>query len=273
MSMAAEFPYRSLGYHAPKSAKRVSPFGQTAFATRAGVQAALWAVHGVESIADEIDQWLPEYDVKQLLRQPTPFEWVHNQMELKPWVCSRHSQAAIQAVADLAREHAIAPASVTRVKLRLSSMYIIPHQFEPAPDDFLQASLSTQWAVAMVLQGIPAGPRWLSPAQLADPLSRRLAALVEIDEDRESTRAYKKLRSFDIRGAATIEASGLTHARDYGIAETYGSPGMEMTDAMVESKFLEATSLSMSPERARSLLHGARSILDLGDINDLARQL
>ncbi len=273
MSMAAEMPYRALAYLGPKTPKRVSPFGTTGFATRAGIQAALWAEHGVESVADEIDQWLPDYDRAALLQQPTPYHWVDGIMELKPWVCSRHSQAAIQAAVDLVREHAIDPRAVTAVKLRLSSMYLIPHQFEPAPETFLQATLSTQWAIAMVLQGLPAGPQWLSSERLADPFSRRLAALVEIVEDPESTRAYKELRWLDIRGAAEIRAGGQSYSRDYSIAETYGSPGADMTEDMVEAKFLEATSLSMDRSRARRLLDAARGIDDMSDINELAALL
>ena len=273
MSMAAEFPYRALAYLGPKTPKRVSPFGTTGFATRAGIQAALWAEHGVESVEDEIDQWLPDYDRATLLQQPTPYHWVDGIMELKPWVCSRHSQAAIQAAADLVREHSIDPRAVTAIRLRLSSMYIIPHQFEPAPDTFLQATLSTQWAIAMVLQRLPAGPQWLSAERLADPFSRRLSAMVEIVEDKESTRAYKELRWLDIRGAAEITVNGQTYARDYSIAETYGSPGIDMTEEMVESKFLEATSLTMDKPRARRVLEAARRIDEYRDINEFAALL
>lgn len=272
ISMAAEMPYRALAYLGPKTPKRVSPFGTTGFATRAGIQAALWAEHGVESVADEIDQWLPDYDRAALLQQPTPYHWVDGIMELKPWVCSRHSQAAIQAAEVLVREHAIDPKAVSSVRLRLSSMYLIPHQFEPAPDTMLQATLSTQWAIAMVLQGIPAGPKWLSAERLADPFSRQLAARVEIVEDPESTRAYKELRWLDIRGAAEITAGGRTYTRDYSIGETYGSPGADMTEAMVESKFMEATALSLDEARARRLLDAVRRFDEFGDINELAAQ-
>jgi 2-methylcitrate dehydratase PrpD len=271
MSMACEFPYRALAYHlAPRTPKRITPLGSTGFATRAGVQASLWAEHRVESVADEIDQWLPEYDQSVLLQQPTPYHWVDGQMELKPWVCSRHSQAAIQAAVDLVREHTIDAQSVTAVKLKLSGMYLIPHQFDPAPDNFLQASLSTQWAIAMVLQRIPAGPKWLVSERLSDPFSRQLAALVEIVEDPESTRAYKELRWFDIVGVAEIVAGGKTYQRKYTIAETYGSPGMDMTERMVEEKFLESTSLSMSRTKAQRLLAAARRIDETNDINELA---
>ncbi|MBM3503596.1 MAG: MmgE/PrpD family protein [Alphaproteobacteria bacterium] len=270
ISLAAELPYRPLVYFlAAKVPKRITPFGSTGFCTRAGVQAALWAEHGVESVPDEVDQWMAGYDRAILLQQPTPYHWVDGQMELKPWVCSRHSQAGIQSVVDLVREHAIDPRSVTAVKLRLSGMYVIPHQFEPSPDTYMQATLSTQWAVAMVLQRIPPGPRWVNAERLADPFSRELARRVAIEEDPAWTRAYKELRWFEIGGAAEIVAGGKTFRRGYTIAETYGSPGVDMTDAMVEEKFLECTSLSMSAERARKLLAGTRRIAEFADINEL----
>ena len=43
-----------------------------------------------------------------------------------------------------------------------------------------------------------------------------------------------------------------------------------MPEAMVEEKFMEATSLSLSPIRARGLLATLRRIEELNDINDLA---
>lgn len=270
MSMAGEFPYRPLAYYMnARQPKRISPFGMTGFSTRAGVQAALYAEYDVESVADEIDQWLPEYDREKLLQQPTPFHWCWDQMELKPWVCSRHSQAGIQAVHDLVRENAIDARTVAGVTLALSGMYLIPHQFEPAPDTFLEATLSTQWAVAMVLQGVPAGPQWLTRERLADPFSRQLAARVQIVEDPESTRAYKELRWFDIRGGATIAAGGKTYRRTCTIAETWGSPGVDMTEAMEREKFLESTALSMSRDKALALLEAARRIDGMADVNAL----
>jgi 2-methylcitrate dehydratase PrpD len=271
MSFAAEFPYRPLAYYlAAKVPKRITPFGTTGFYARAGVQAALWAEHDVDGVRDEIDLWMADYDRAILLQQPTPYHWVDGQMELKPWVCSRHSQAGIQAVADLVREHALDWRTVTAVKLRLSGMYVIPHQYEPAPDSYMQATLSTQWAVAMVLQRIPPGPKWVSAERLADPFSRDLARRVEIEEEPEWTRAYKELRWFDIGGGAEIAAGGRTYRRSYTIAETLGSPGVDMPDAMVEAKFLECTSLSMSRDRALALLATARRIAELADVNELA---
>jgi len=271
MSMAGEFPYRPLTYYMnARQPKRISPFGTTGFYTRAGVQAALFAEYDVESVPDEIDQWLPEYDRDKLLQQPTPFHWCWDQMELKPWVCSRHSQAGIQAVYNLARENTIDAETVTSVTLELSGMYLIPHQFEPAPDSFLQATLSTQWAAAMVLQGLPAGPKWLTAERLADPFSRRLAARVQIVEDPESTRAYKELRWFDIRGGATIVAGGKNYHRTYTIAETWGSPGADMPEAMEREKFLETTVLSMGRDKALALLQAVRRIDEMADVNELA---
>ena len=102
-------------------------------------------------------------------------------------------------------------------------------------------------------------------------MSRRLAAAVEIIEDPESSRAYKEFRRSDIRGTAQIDAGSRTYQAACTMGETFGGPGMAMPEAMVEEKFLEATSLSLSPSRARALLDALRRIEDVSDITELAR--
>jgi 2-methylcitrate dehydratase len=276
ISLAWEFPMRPhffpLEIKAP-TPKRVSALGMGAlFHARVGVQATLMAGHGFTSLPDEIDQGMGDYDVAALTRPATPWDVVTDHMELKPWVCSRGAQCAMQAVSTLVQDHAIDPRAVTAVRLRLSKMYTRPHQFDPAPNTYWEAIYSTQWATAMVLQGIPAGPKWVTAERLADPFSRQLAAMVEITEDPESTRAYMELRRLETGGAAEIVVGNATHRAAFVNGETYGSPKVPMTDAMLEAKFLEVTSLSMAPERARALLSALRRLEEVDDINRLAEK-
>lgn len=273
ISLAWEFPLRPhffpLEIKAPLP-KRVAALGMGAlFHARAGVQAALMAGYGFESLPDEIDMAQGDYDLAKLLEPTPPWNIASEHMELKPWVCSRGAQCAMQSIAHIVRDHAIDPQKVTAVRLRLSKMYTRPHQWDPAPARYWEAIYSTQWAAAMVLQRIPAGPKWVTAERLADPFSRRLAAMVEITEDPDSTRAYMELRRLETRGAAEVHVGGQVYRRSYLNGETYGSPGMPLTDAMVEEKFLELTSLSMDAARARKLLDAVRRIDEVGDINDL----
>ena len=193
-------------------------------------------------------------------------------MELKPWVSSRGCQCALQAITTLMRDHAIDPHAITAIRLHLSNTYTrnTPWMYEPAPNNYWEAIYSTQWAAAMVLQRIPSGPKWVTNERLADPFSRHLAAMVEIIEDPEATRAHKAGRREGVRGTVVIDCRGETYQAVCGIRATYGSPGVNMPEAMVEEKFMEATSLSLSPERARGILAALRRIEEVNDINDLA---
>lgn len=222
MSLAWEFPHRARQGGASRTSptrfvrKRISPFGTPGslatplFHARFGVQSAIMAGFGFESVPDEIDQALDDYDVEQLTQCPIPYHYV-DQMELKPWACVRPGQCGIQALSNLVRDNKIDANAVTAVRLHLPHLTTIPHQFEPSPDNYWEAIYSLQWAAAMVLQGVPAGPKWVTEERLADPLSRRLAAAVGIIEDPESSRAYAEFRRSDIRGTAESDVGGQTH--------------------------------------------------------------
>lgn len=274
LSLAWEFPYRAHIYTNQRVSKRISPFGMgNLFHARAGIQAAMMAQFGFESVPDEIDQCREEYDVSVLTQAPTPFHYVAGEMEIKPWVCSRHSHGAMQALTDLVAENAIGAVDVTGVRLRLSFMYLRAHQYEPAPSTYWEAIYSTQWAAAMVLQRIPAGPRWFSAERLADPFSRKLASSVEIIEDPTSSAAYRDLRWLDIRGGAEVDVNGRTYQATRTMRETYGSPGAEMPEAMADDKFFEATALCLDRNRAERLLQALREIEGVADVNDTAALL
>ena len=293
LSLAWEFPPRKHQTNDGYGTKRLSPFGSASgiamplFNARMGVQAATMAGFGFESAPDEIDQHLAEYDVPVLVDPVTPYHWVDGEMELKPWISPRHGQCGMQAIANLVRDHAIDPKTVTTVRLHLLNFPNPQWTDDPAPNTYLEAIYSTQWAASMILQRIPAGPKWVAAERLADPLSRHLAGLVSITvgskdkseewavgKDNESfaqARAKKNVVDwYDVWGEAEIDAGGRTFRTRCTMRETYGSPTRPMTEAMVEEKFVECASLTHAPEQARRLLEALRQIEDASDINDVA---
>lgn len=256
--------------------KRISPLalssgvGAPLFGARHGVQAAVMAQLGFESVPAEIDHHLKGYDLDILADGPPPFHHVDGQMELKPWVCSRHCQCGIQALANLVRTHAIDAREVTGLRLRLSNMYQRAWLNEPAPQSYWEAIYSTQWAAAMVAQGIPAGPRWVSPERLADPFSRDLAARVVITEDPVASQAYWDLDWLSIRGTAEIDVGGKTYQAICTMRETWGSPGMDMPDSIVREKFMECTSVTQPAAPSRDLFEALDRIETCGNVNEIA---
>ena len=283
ISLAWELPHRARPVRAgtaPASffrRKRISPLGTPGalasplFHARAGIQAAVMVQHGFSGVADEIDEQAGDYDTEALTRQPVPFDLVAH-MELKPWPCVRPGQCAIQALDTLMSKHGLAAASITAVTLRVPGVATVPHQFEPEPENYWEAVYSLQWAAAMVIQRIAPGPKWLTSERLADPVSRRLAALVEVVEDPASTAAYTAFRRHAVLGTAEVRAGGQTCREELSLGDTFGSAAVAMPAAMVEAKFLEATSLSLPPARARSLLARLQDLDAVADLWDLAAE-
>ena len=105
---------------------------------------------------------------------------------------------------------------------------------------------------------------------MADPFSRHLAALVDIIEDPASSAAYRELRWLDIRGIAEVDAGGHTYKESRTMRETYGSPGADMPEAMVDAKFYETTAPCLERERAEPLLAALKTADQAADINDIA---
>ncbi|MSO64455.1 MAG: hypothetical protein EXQ85_01400 [Alphaproteobacteria bacterium] len=284
LSLAWELPHRAVAtgnaqvFASAFERKRISPLGTPGqlatplFHARAGVQAAVMASHGLESIPDEIDRFAADYDVAELMRSPTPFDLCEH-IELKPWPCNRPGQCALQALADLVRDHAFDAGAITSVRLSVPYPSTVPHQFEPEPETYWEAIYSVQWAAAMVLLGLPAGPQWVSAQRLVDPVARRLCQVTEVVEDRDATRAYNELRRADVRGTAEVVAGGRTYRAAATLGATFGSPERPMTDAMVEAKFHETTALCMPRERSARLLAALRRLDAIGNVNDLAALL
>ncbi|MBM3502578.1 MAG: MmgE/PrpD family protein [Alphaproteobacteria bacterium] len=272
LSLAWEFPHRPNLYNRPKIRKRASAVGYgNLFFCRNGIQAALMTAAGLRSVPDEIDQHAADYDSARLTDPTRPYHYLSQTMQLKPWVTSRFAQSVIQTLGELVREHRIDPASVTRLRVYLPSIYLIPLQFEPSPDTYFEAIYSVHWAVAMAVLGVPTGTSWVTKERLADPVSRRMAAMVEVIEDPESTKAFNELRWLDISGAAEIEAGGNVYRGERRLRDTYGSPAAPMTQAMVENKFMDATSRSMPAAKARTLFAALQTIERVADVNDIAK--
>ena len=108
----------------------------------------------------------------------------------------------------------------------------------------------------MVLQKIPAGPKWIPPQRLADPISRRFAAMIEITEDTEASRSYSDVDWLAICETAEISGSGKTHRTACTIRKTCGIPGTDILEQVVTEKFRETTAGALNPEQADQLLAG-----------------
>jgi len=275
LSLAWEMPHRAAPGDTPVTfiPGRISPLGTPGqlatpfYHARFGVQAALMVLHGFESVRDEIDAHGDDYDRAKLLGGLNFDDVV--QMELKPWPCVRPGQCAIQALAELVQEHQIDPETIQKVRLSVPRLATIPHQNEPSPTTFWEAVYSLQWAATMVLRRVPPGPKWFAANQIDAAQNQALVAKIELAEDPDSSRAYVAQRRHEIIGTAEVKTASATVSRRCSLGETNGGPGAPMSAEMTESKFLEATSMSLPADNARQLLERLRRVDDVTDVNHL----
>lgn len=270
LGLAWELPSKSVIYQVPKTPKRVSRLGMAnVVSARQGVQAALLVQQGFDGLSDELDSLGDQYDLAALTRSPTPYEHTATQLMLKPWPASRLCHGAIQLVQKIMAEHAIKPAQVERLVLGLADIYLMPHQDDPAPDDYWQAIYSVQWNLAMAMLGVPPGPEWSNAARLRDPAARALAARVELREDPEATQAMRSLRWLNLPNTVELHAGGRVFRDRILFHDVLGSPGAPMSPAMFDGKFQGLVAPALGTAGAAQLLAALHAIDDAPDIRDV----
>jgi 2-methylcitrate dehydratase PrpD len=179
-------------------------------------------------------------------RSEPPGTWLIAEGYAKPFAGVRHAHYAAAATLAL-RPRVPRPDRVTRVLVETYGE-ALTYAGNRAPARMIKAQFSLSWAVAAALVQGDLGPAAFTEAALADPLLRRLEALVELREDPAMTRRAARV---------TVEAEGvvLTEAVD-GVA---GDPDRPMGGAEVTAKFLRFATPALGAARAEQV---ARAVLD-----------
>lgn len=272
LGLAWELPSKSVVYQVPKTPKRVSRLGMAnVVSARQGVQAAMLVQQGFDALPDELDTLADQYDIAALTHSPAPYQHTATQLMLKPWPASRLCHGAIQLGQRMMAEHALKPAQIERVVLGLAGIYLMPHQNDPAPEDYWQAIYSVQWNLAMALLGVPPGPAWSDAARLRDPAARALAARIELTEDPEATRVMRSLRWLDLPNSIELHAAGRVFRDRILFHDVLGSPDAPMPPAMFDGKFLGLVTPALGAGRAAQLLAALHAIDEAEDIRTITQ--
>ena len=83
----------------------------------------------------------------------------------------------------------IDPETVEKVVVK-GGNWIVDRLNDPDPQGIVDAQFSTQWAIAMVVMGLPPGPDWCSEERLKDPKARALCKKVQLELDPDADRAW-----------------------------------------------------------------------------------
>ncbi len=182
-------------------------------------------------------------------RSEPPGTWLIAEGYAKPFAAVRHAHYAAAATLAL-RPRVARPDAVTRIVVETYAE-ALAYAGNRAPTRMIKAQFSLSWAVAVALVQGDLGPAAFTEAALADPLLRRLEALVELREESAMTQAGRRA------ARVTVEAEGATHVESVdGVA---GDPGRPMTDADITAKFRRFATPALGAARAAAI---ARAMLE-----------
>ena len=267
LSLAWEFPIKTINYTKPKTPKRITALGMgNIFSARTGVQAALMALHGFRSVKDEIDQLDDLYNLDALVDRSRAFHHTEHSVFLKPWPTSH---VVMQAIDELVEAHQLEPEDIVEIRTGLPDVYLMPHQNDAAPETYWEAIYSTAWAAAMIIHRVPPGPEWFTLEKIADPRCRATAAKIHIVEHPPATEAFQRLDLPTVEGWVEIETHNEVLKAQKTMAQTYGSPTRPMPDSMFDDKFLRLVGPSIGDQAAAQLLDALREVKDLPDLREL----
>ena len=270
LSLAWEFPIKSINYTRPKVARRITAVGMgNIFSARAGVQSALMSLHGFESVPDEIDQLDDLYDLGALSDRANAFYHTEHSLFLKPWPTSHGCHMVLQLIEELVERNDLQPQDIVEIRAGLPDVYLMAHQDNAEPERYWEAIYSTAWAIAMVVHRVPPGPDWFTPQRIADPASRATAARIEIVEHGPGTAAFQKLDLPAVEGWAEIRTRDQTLKGARSMSDTYGSPTTAMPERIFDGKFERVVEPSLGNQQTGALLDALKSIEELGDVREL----
>lgn len=274
LSLAWEFPMRQRLYLKPKTPKRVSvfPMGHL-FTARAGVQAALMADNGFATLGNEIDELGDEYNLDALADRSDAFGFVSNGLFLKPWVSSHLCHMVLQLISEMMDANDLEPGDITAIKVGLPHIYTIPHQNDPAPNNYWEAIYSVQWGISMIAHRVAPGPEWVTPQRLGDSSARALATMIEVVEYPPSSAALEKKDFLAIEGWVELETASNSYSGSKTMAQTHGSPTTPMTEEMLSAKFRRVTEPSLGADGAQAAWNAVKEVESYSDVGRLAAHL
>jgi 2-methylcitrate dehydratase PrpD len=223
-----------------------------------GVQSALLAQKGYECLPDIIDREV-FYVADRLKSSPSPYYYPAEKLHLKPWISSRGTQTALQAILELVERENVSPEQIEAINLIDRQMYLAFPFNNPEPKEYWDAIYSLQWQYAMAILGYTAGPDWFTSERLSDPKAIALSKKVNITMDSVATDIYTRSRyvgaEFD-NYATTVElvANGKTYTNQKTRSETLGSAQNPMSQDQLEAKFQHLAGYVIGNNQAKELV-------------------
>jgi 2-methylcitrate dehydratase PrpD len=195
-------------------------------------------------------------------------QFVSAEMNIKPYACCASAHSAIDAVRQLIEKHKIIPSEVEKVFVKTASGVKLQCGFEYKPMSVLQAQMSLQYCMAVVLLEGQALLDQFNEGKISDPKILELAKRVEIVLDPEIEKIYPA--TFANKVEILLNNGKKFEAR---IDFPSGSPENPMSFDQVVGKFESLANKVVAKDRIDAIIESVERIEKLDDIRKLTRLL
>ncbi|MFN0116471.1 MAG: MmgE/PrpD family protein [Paracoccaceae bacterium] len=189
-------------------------------------------------------------------------------MSHKPWPSGRLTHGAIDGLGQLMARHGFTGGDVAGVSVKLPPLNFRLVGRPDIPDPPVNyAKLCLRFVAGALLARGRVDIGEFREAALTDPEIHRIAALVDVIEDKENADP----NAFDPQTVTVRLHSGARH--DITLARVYGHPDVPLSDAENEDKFRRCLSFArqpLSPARARAIADAVAGIEASEDVANLA---
>lgn len=169
-------------------------------------------------------------------------------VEFKRYPACRGFHSALDAAANIIREHKIDTRKINRITVRLPSILVMPPFNNPNPKKMLDAEFSIPHAIAATISGVEPGPDWFARKMFKDRDLLNIKKRVKLVADPEADKEYPRSRIQKVE----ISAQGKKHV--YQVEFAKGGPRNSMTTAEFENKFKILASPVVGSKKARMLM-------------------
>ncbi len=190
------------------------------------------------------------------------------QVNLKPYACCASSHSAVDAVLEIRRRAAFAPEEVSRVVVGTAASVKVQCGFAYRPLGVVQAQMSLQYIVAVVLLEGAAMLEQFAEDKIADPRILELARRVEVEVDAELDGLYPG------RYANRVEIF-LRDGRRFAARVDFpqGSAGHPLPPEAAAAKFHSLSETCLTPGERERIIQLVGRCEELDDIRELTRLL
>lgn len=243
-----------------------------AFPAQAAVTSALLAREGVAGFEEPLEGkggfyalYAGGYFAPEVLLDRLGERFWIEHLTFKPWPSCRGTHPFIELALQLRQDHALDPASIAKVVVRIDDVQRMLTEPEPrkaAPAVAIDAKFSIPFCTALALVHGRVDLDSFGPAELADPAVLAVAAKVraEIDPQDHWQRGSGGGMALHLADGRVIEAD---------VANALGCPDRPLGDAALVDKFIDCAgraAVPLAPQAARDL---ASRILDLETCADV----